>query len=1122
MSDPSAELEELARILASPDAGAGKSLAYSALLRLQERSVSDPDAIRALAGRSRSLVSLLVGDVRDEDEEIAVQAMKCLGFMIHHPAILASIPVGVGGGVLESLANVIITAKMKSVCNLGMWCISMQQFDGSLLNAHFQSLLKAIVHALDNPFGSLSTTFEAIQAVMKIASQLGEMMRASSHIWIPPLYRRLLSTDKRERDMTERCLLKIKSIMLPPPPTLSKVLALDMKERLLVSMKDMLEQGFKVQTVRAWGWFIRLLGDRALRKRCLLNDMLKIPELTFSDQDVQVQIASQFAWEGIIDALIQPTVQAQRSNTTKEKQMQRTNKSRFDTDDSLSSGFLKSIKLIMTPLIGIFSSKSDLSVHSSCFNTWCYLLHKLDIYFNHPLVRNLVLDPVFEAAFHSGPLIMRTWFCNLCLDLLDDSISAKLGIDEKDSDDQVGQNMSKTPNQGNLISGRFSWNQYPIKWLPWDPCQLDFYIQVIQTICEVSIASVAKSNEDQSLTCDAALRMFRSVLKLVQMEFRSPSTNYDDIMWILKQILMFVKKICEDANLGCGDRKGTRSYHTSFLFIQAIFEQLQPSILGSPLYKIPLDLKYVENWESVDDFRRPLDMRDITYMDMVSPVVYLIVLYHVVIQSHLDKSKAEATPWGSCKYMEIVLSSDDPSENLALINALLYKHANFSSLELWSAVAGGLKDHMNAANDPSMVQKAFDFSTIIHLLSYPFYVYSHQMEKIVDTNAADSSGEYHVSAPRKPEVGHLIEEWISLYGFVSTMDIQLPAPNTFHGLLCSILNDCLQGNTSMLEHGNDLGSSSDNPEIDFISFYGNLLTYIVEQNLKSEVRIDGITAGSDSVLHFAAKFMELSMAKAESRTLLVVNSRVFHSLGELASCLHFKQDILLFVKVISPQLLQGLSLMETEWKSISNEVQFLWIETLNCSLRSRPPITFDSSHLKIQACLLEKTLDHLNPSISNPAISYWNSTYGKQMKLDYPPSLLHVLDRLSRSGRIYLQNRSLSLLERHNALAEPPQRYKVTSTHNRTTKRVWPVEVPENQLEHMKELSPKVKRKRSELTEHQKEVRRAQRGRERDCGTHGPGIRTYTSVDFSQGNDDSQESDIQNQESILDVLRRAY
>lgn len=44
----------------------------------------------------------------------------------------------------------------------------------------------------------------------------------------------------------------------------------------------------------------------------------------------------------------------------------------------------------------------------------------------------------------------------------------------------------------------------------------------------------------------------------------------------------------------------------------------------------------------------------------------------------------------------------------------------------------------------------------------------------------------------------------------------------------------------------------------------------------------------------------------------------------------------------------------------------------------------------------------------------------------------------------------------------------------------------------------------------------------RDCGGHGTGIRTYTGADFSQWNDDSQESlHIRNPELILDLLRRA-
>ena len=65
-----------------------------------------------------------------------------------------------------------------------------------------------------------------------------------------------------------------------------------MKQKLLPRMKETLNLGMKVQTMQAWGWFIRLLGSHAIQKRHLVNEMLKIPELTFSDHDPQVQIAS--------------------------------------------------------------------------------------------------------------------------------------------------------------------------------------------------------------------------------------------------------------------------------------------------------------------------------------------------------------------------------------------------------------------------------------------------------------------------------------------------------------------------------------------------------------------------------------------------------------------------------------------------------------------------------------------------------------------------------------------------------------------------------------------------------------------------------------------------------------
>lgn len=70
-----------------------------------------------------------------------------------------------------------------------------------------------------------------------------------------------------------------------------------MKIKLLDGMKNLLDKGMKIQAIRAWGWFVRILGSHALKNRHLVNDLLKIPERTFTDLDPQVQIATQVLYE---------------------------------------------------------------------------------------------------------------------------------------------------------------------------------------------------------------------------------------------------------------------------------------------------------------------------------------------------------------------------------------------------------------------------------------------------------------------------------------------------------------------------------------------------------------------------------------------------------------------------------------------------------------------------------------------------------------------------------------------------------------------------------------------------------------------------------------------------------
>ncbi|KAE8678785.1 Tetratricopeptide repeat-like superfamily protein [Hibiscus syriacus] len=373
------------------------------------------------------------------------------------------------------------------------------------------------------------------QAVAKLKAQMSEMMRESSHLWAPPIYRRLLSIDKRERDMSERCLLKIKSTILPAPISLSKAIIEDVRKNLLTGMKDWLDKGMKVQTVLAWGWFISFLGSGALKNRHLVNDMLKVLEQTFSDHNPQVQIASLVAWQGLIDALVHPQILYCKRNASQQLQT-----SSGKSSELMLNGFSKSLKLTMTPLTGIISN---------CISAKC---------------SDLISDPK-------------------------DQINLRLS--------------ARTIIPG---SGRYSWKQFLFS-------QLDFYFKMIAIII-THVATATISPESRKTACDAAVRIFRSVLKGVQMEFRNPLNNYDNIMFCLNIIFSFTKKVGEDASSeGVGDL-----FNTSLSLIEAAVDELEPSIMESPLYKVALDINYVGTLDSVNCSKV---LHQCSFMDMVSPMV---------------------------------------------------------------------------------------------------------------------------------------------------------------------------------------------------------------------------------------------------------------------------------------------------------------------------------------------------------------------------------------------------------------------------------------------------------------------------------------------------------------------
>ncbi|CAL5438909.1 unnamed protein product [Camellia sinensis] len=1101
------------KTLLSSNTKSHKPFAYSTLLHLQEQSSSstDPSLIQSLADASRPILSLILTDVSNDDEEIAVQALKCLGFMIYHPTIIATILALTKGRENSETKDVVLGIA------------------GDDANLIVDSLTKVIITTRMKECG-------AIQAVMKLATQLNEKMRDTSNIWAPPIYRRLVSIDKRVRDMSERCLLKMRSTICPPPLTLSKVLVTDMKKKLLPGMKELLNHGMKIQTIQAWGWFIRLLGPYSVKNRHLVNEMLKIPEQTLSDVDPQVQIASLVAWEGLIDALIQPPIRAPEMNMVAEHGIQQGRTCEGNNSGREGEGFSKSVKLIMTPIIGIMTSKCIISVHSSCLNTWCYLLHKLDTSVNCPSMVKTVCEPIFDAVFRVGPDSKSIWLWNICLDLLDDFILIRSSDLDDDLNKQVNYEPSaKTPTTGPPVSVKCSWKHYPIKWLSWDLNSLDFCIKMIRILISQGQGSmVTVPKEIKSLACNSALRIFKSVLKGVRNVLKNSSINYDEVMLCLNTILGLVKEIYKDLNSENGDIND--SLHTSLQFVEAVIEELEPSILGSPIYKIALDLKYVDYLQSVNEATHAgvLGVRFTMYMDMVSPIVYLIILYFCgVFKSTFNAPGEEFILQNACRYLKFVLSSFDPSEILHAIIGLLYKHVGFDYLKIWIAIASGLKDYIDEAKDISLLKTESDSLCcleVCQILSYSFAVCScpQKQSTMVQSTGLQESSIVSLQSQRKLELECVFEVWKSLYVCVNCASgFESSTLNSFADDLSLTINGCLDANTKVFECGTVLNPSNNDQDINLLSLCGNVAICVLEHILNSGIssrgskgRKDGDykrSSGVNNSLGFVARFMTLSrmMAETNAPNGLAVISRVFSALVRFVGWLHLKEDILSFIQIISNQLLQWLSFTEIPCEDTNHQLQLLWTETLNCLRRSHPPIIFDSSFLELQAPLLETTLDHPNPSISEPAITFWNCTYAAtEVKLDYPQSLLPVLDKLSR-------NRKISLCKRSLGFSAPP-RYRVTATHNMSSKRVELVEHKVTGIDYNDKQSLCPKRKRRELTEHQKEVRRAQQGRERDCNGHGPGIRTYTSADFSQGNEESQGSqEIRDADSILEMLRRS-
>lgn len=246
-------------------------------------------------------------------------------------------------------------------------------------------------------------------------------------------------------------------------------------------------------------------------------------------------------------------------------------------------------------------------------------------------------------------------------------------------------------------------------------------------------SNAAVSLEFRKLAHNAALKLFRSLLRVVQGAVKFISVGYDEIMLCLDTIFTFLKKICEKVT--SEDNYLVDFSHASLWLLELVTEEIEPLILESPLYKVALDLKCLDELEPIGKFRSSCDpgLWLISNMDMVSPIVYLSVLYFSVAVKLTSKAAdCESITDRMCRHVKLSLCSHDTLEILSVCVGLLYKYESFDCLGIWKALANGLKDYLDDKKHPSLFKmgsKNRGCAVVLHLLSYPFAACSHMQSQ---------------------------------------------------------------------------------------------------------------------------------------------------------------------------------------------------------------------------------------------------------------------------------------------------------------------------------------------------------------------------------------------------------
>ncbi|GBG70554.1 hypothetical protein CBR_g6680 [Chara braunii] len=455
-------------------------------------------------------------------------------------------------------------------------------------------------------------------------------MQEFSHLWCPPLYRRLLSEAKRERERAEECLEKARPQLLPPSKTLSSILAADVRSSLLMQLKSLVSKSPSqaLGGVRAWSWIVLLLGSRLVDRSMLINEMLKIPEATMLSKNVSVRLGSQVAWKGLIDSLISANLVTNGGEpmspatpvlppcaapsldgcASPEKSFlmkgSPCNSLRPDTATHATPS-VKRLRLLMIPLINSIDNDVDAAVRLAALRNWIYLVECLGSWVRTPPVFAVVASPMYEMIFRKGAqrgdkvvfgkvlacfedLIVgrNQWACSTpplqplhepCASPTNRENRSAIGLPPASpklrAGEEAGLDVMGTPlsGKGGTEAGKSAM---------WDPAEISRILDLITVLMKTEGDELEGADQAKDVVpVWDSVRLFTLLLRRVEQEGKGSVRPTEEHVAAVKSVLHWTVSLVN----------GTHpSITLTWMIMEAMITELKSTVLASSFYRLPL------------------------------------------------------------------------------------------------------------------------------------------------------------------------------------------------------------------------------------------------------------------------------------------------------------------------------------------------------------------------------------------------------------------------------------------------------------------------------------------------------------------------------------------------------